>query len=451
MDRRRFLQVSAAGAVGTAAAVALPESMAGAAAVPAPPAAAAQPATAAPSISKIGVTGPLQVLIDVTGNKNHNYVGGHPHGLWLDGPMNVYRGPTTKFLDFTFYGTQFAIFPHAQNFRFNVGNYENGGSFGNPQNVRDANYDLVESHYDYASWLFGCWAEGNTVHAIAHHEWHLDTVPVDGIPFPAATKPEWRYTTRAIKWYKSTDLGRTWEQKVPGDAGRLYAVPEAYNKRKASTIYGWLQPSANIVKEGNYYYFTAQAYNLPRNGKLGHGLLLVTAGFSLFRMSNLDNIDSVEFYNTDKQWEKRAPHGYQGSLSPQQPHIFFARTDFDAYGKDGHVGAKPRAAQCIRHHLPTSQWLIFGYQDDVSPAASYGRSATLADPQFEKNGLATIHIDKADGSGDYTGDAYMNVFSPKLDPTDQNLMNIDNNPMLVVGYNRYRYRHQTLDIQVTPA
>jgi hypothetical protein len=274
----------------------------------------------------------------------------------------------------------------------------------------------------------------------------VHTKVADGIPFPIAGFPDNRYTTRGIKWYKSTDLGLSWQQKVPGDARRLYAVPEPYGTRKASVLYGWLQPSANIVKEGSYYYFTVQAYNLPRNGATGTNLRHVSAGFSLLRMSDLDDIDTVEFYNTDKKWEKRAPHGYQGSLSAQQPFIFFELDGYDPYeGKP--AGARTRVAQSIRYHLPTNQWLIFGYQG-VAPVVCFGRSATLADPQFMENELQAIHLAPGNSNHDYVGDAYMNVFDPGADATDQNMMTIKNNPILVVGFQQKAYRHQRLEITV---
>lgn len=442
MDRRRFLTVSAAGVLGATAAMALPELPAFAA-----PATAATPPTG-PTITSIAAKTALRPLINIKNNQNNTYRGGRSWGLWVDGPMNVFRAPATGLNGPNpTVGTQFAIFPNAQNFRFTVRNYENGASFDNLAFVHGANYDTVESHYDYAAWLFGCWAEGNTVHAVAHHEWHLDTVGIDGIPFPLDTKPQIRYTTRGIKWLKSTDLGRTWQQKTAANANRLLVVPEPYNKRRASTIYGWLHPS-NIVQEGDYYYFTAEAYNLPHDKSHGHALLRVIAGFSLFRMKNLDNVASLEFYGANNKWTPRAEHSYQGSLSAQQPKVFFARHNFSAYDGSAQTHGKERASQCIRKHGPTNQWLIFGYQHSVRPALSFGRTATLADPQFEQNELTSIALFPGDDSGAYVGDAYMNVFDPHYDVTDQNMMTIGNEPLLVVGKGRIMYQQQKLLITV---
>jgi len=51
-----------------------------------------------------------------------------------------------------------------------------------------------------------------------------------------------------------------------------------------------------------------------------------------------------------------------------------------------------------------------------------------------------------DSNIDYVGAANMNEFDHDADPTDQNLMTMDNEPMLVVGYQRYKYRTQRLVI-----
>jgi hypothetical protein len=98
--------------------------------------------------------------------------------------------------------------------------------------------------------------------------------------------------------------------------------------------------------------------------------------------------------------------------------------------------------------VPTNQWLIFGYRAH-NPNVTYGRTATLADPQFDENGLAPIAYAGQDNGADYSGAAYMNVFDPDYDVTDQNMMKIGNSPMLVVAQNRERYRHQQLQIVLT--
>ena len=317
-------------------------------------------ATTATTTTGIAADGPLAVLIDVFHNENHRHLGGRDYGLWLDGPINVYRGPAVKHFGWqgTSYtgGTQFAIFPHAQNFRFTVGDYERGKTFTNLVNVLDSAYDTAEGDYNYTSWLFGCWAEGNDVYAVAHYEWHKDTVLIDGKAFHADSMPARRYQANGIKWYKSNDLGRTWHQKEHANSNRLLVVPEPYDKQKPSVVYGWMQPSANIVREKSlvdgidYYYFTAQAANIekrkyvPNEKPLQH----ITTGFSLFRMSKLEDVGTVQFYNEHGVWQDRAAAGYQGNLSGQQPHIFFATPNIDPYTKEDPLAA-PRSPSGTTH------------------------------------------------------------------------------------------------------
>lgn len=417
MDRRSFLKVSAAAVLGTAAA----------AAQSAGPAFAASATPARPAIIGLRAVHGLEVLIDISGNPLHRLVDGRAMGLWIDGPLNVYRGPAVphagdKGVTYTA-GHQFAIFPAARNFRFNVDRYGNGHSFTNLQDVLNAPYDTVDQHFNYASWLFGCWAEGNTVHAVAHHEEHEDTVLVGDFRMPNQAAKFHKRGPRGIKWYRSDDLGKNWHQKADADSGRMIVVPQPWHLQKQNYAYGWMEPS-NIVKENGYYYFSATSFRTDHQ-----------IGPSLFRMSDLDDVNSMQFYNTNKIWERRDPAltAYQGNLSAQQPYIFFQG--------QGSIG---RAAQAIRYHAPSKQWLAFGCARGVPV---YSRSATLANPQFEAGGLVKIQPAAPDNGNDYIGAAYMNVFEPEYDVTDQNMMTIGNNPVLVVARkDRAAYRHQRLQI-----
>ena len=89
--------------------------------------------------------------------------------------------------------------------------------------------------------------------------------------------------------------------------------------------------------------------------------------------------------------------------------------------------------------------MIFGYSYGKP---SFGRTATLENPQFEANKLTSIVIDPANGNGQYLGAAYMNVFDPDADPADQNMMTIGNHPLLVIGTRRVAYLCQRLNINL---
>ena len=425
MDRRRFLTVSAAGVLGTVAAAALPAAPALAA-----PATTATAATAA--IIGVRAQHGLEVLIDIAGNKYHERVDGIAIGLWTDSAMSVYRGPAVarpshKGVSYTA-GNQFAIVPNAQNFRFNVGEYGNGHSFTNLERVLDSAYDTTDQHFNYMNWLHGCWAEGHVVHAVGHHEEHEDTVLVNGLRRPNPAPKFHERGPRGIKWYRSDDLGLHWHQQRDVGSARMIVVPQPWHIERQNFAYGWAAPT-NIVKEGGYYYFSAISLRKVK-GKIG---------ISLFRMSDLDDVNSMQFYNANKQWESRNPDpdAYQGNLSLQQPYIFF----------QGRANTA-RASSAIRYHGPTKQWLMFGV---AAGDLVYSRSATLADPQFEASGhdLIKIHPAAPDTGQDYTALPYINVFDPHYDVTDQNMMTIGNDPMLVVARkDRGAYRCQRLQIDV---
>lgn len=385
-------------------------------------------------ISSIETTSGFTTLLDVSGNANHQGGGGtglRSYGLWLDGPLNVYRGGD---------GHTYVITCHSETYRFRVGNWTNGASWSNLTNVYNSDRQVTEGVYNCRDWIFGCYAIGNTVYGIAHHEWYRNTVSSNGIGGYPVNTPEMaiKQHTRAIKWFKSTNNGASWSIKPTANASRLMLVPEPWNTQQKDTIYGWLHPS-NVVKEGSHYYCFVQAYNLKA------GTNNLETGFSLIRTTNLENTTGWQFWN-GSGWTTRN-NGYQGNLSGQQPYIFFQTNNYNPY-TNSPAGHKHRVAQCVRYHVPTQQWLIFGYRGDQSPYFCYGRSQTLANPQFEVNGLQTIALSGGGSQSDYIGNRYLNVFDPN--DTDQNFQNILGDTALVVAIeNLSRYRRQTIRINVS--
>ena len=390
-----------------------------------------------PAITSVQTTSGFTTILDAEDWPDlHQTVGGRSYGLWPDGPMNVYRGSD---------GTMYGILPNADNHRTTISHFNSQAGLAKPVRCYTSNFTRTEGLYDYTSWIFGAYAVGSTVYGYAHHEWYNYTVYNETLDrwYPktgteGGIEYSRRHCTRGIKWLKSTNNGAAFSQKSDTNANRLIVVPEPWNIEQWDGCYGWLHPS-NCVKEGSYYYFFAQAYNL-----LDPPSDLLSTGVSLFRTTNLESSTAWQHWN-GSGWTNR--NSWQGNSSSNQPYMFFRTNNYN-YITNNPGGHQHRAAQCIRWHVPTQQWLIFGYRGFSSPYFCFGRSATLASPQFETNGLTTICNSGGGVPGDYTDEHYINVFDPTYD-SDQNFTNIGNTPICVVAEDHRIYKKQTLQINVS--
>ncbi len=381
------------------------------------------------SVPAVQTTSAFTTIMDVSSNGNHtNLPGGHAYGLWVDGPVYPFKDTGDGG------GHRFTV-PHSENFMFTVPDWNNGAGWGLSY-VYGSPRQALESQYNNRLWLFGKYAVGNTLYALAHHEWY-QTMTSDGgyagFNGYGAFNRRW---VNGVKWLKSTDNGSTWSQKGFGDSRDLVLVPEPWSVQSRDTLYGYFHPS-NIVKEGSYYYAFADSRQLRG------GTNLLECGFIMIRTSNLETAYGWEYW-TGSTWRLMNVGEYQGGQGAYQPYVFFAVTGNDPYSADpGPISM----AQAIRYHVPSGMWLLFGSNANVSNTFCYCASATLANPQFETNGVRSVSLAGGGVASDYHtyAGAYVSVFDPAS--TDQNFQNIMGSTAIVfVAQSAVRYRKQTISI-----
>lgn len=186
---------------------------------------------------------------------------------------------------------------------------------------RSAN-DQNFNNFKYHEWLYGTYTEdGTNVYALAHDEWYCDL-------------PNTNYAsggTRAITLAKSTDGGRTFSH--PADYKVLVpAEPYTYTCDAAHNyVYGYLQPSNIVKKDGYYYAFTGFITPPDTNGHQ-------SGGQCLLRTNNLDSASSWTVW-TDHGWDTSltGPCTNINSLSPMNVDSVTYNTYLGKYMATGNV------------------------------------------------------------------------------------------------------------------
>lgn len=373
-------------------------------------------------------------------------------GLFTDGPINPWKDDA---------GNTYINVPHSENYRYLIGN---SSSTTNPwstpnswtiekDSIFDSRQDYVangntyhrggncsETDYDNRIWLFGFWSFGKTVAAVAHHEWYSNCANGyntlnDGNPTTFNT-----HWVNAISHLVSQDGGRTFLPKAlksGSNSDRLVLIPEPKSVQNPAIMYGFFHPS-NIVKEGDFYYATAEMRDFvgQRNSK---GREVMTGGFILIRTRNVTQATGWEVYDAQKNWSALA--GYQGNKG-QKPHIFFPMVT-DPYETANNAGA---IAMNLRYHMDSKQWLAFGAYNGRYTIL---KTASLSVPQFEENGIQ--NIEGMEASYPY----YISVFDPNQynDPSDLNYVNIGSRLMMLhmKGYEGYAIYDLTIKVEAVPS
>jgi hypothetical protein len=216
----------------------------------------------------------------------------------------------------------------------------------------------------------------------------------------------------------------------------MVMVPEPWSVQSRDTLYGYFHPS-NIVKEGSYY------YSFCDSRQLRGGTNLLECGFVMIRTSDLETAFGWEYWN-GSGWSPTPFGGYHGGQGPTQPYVFFKVTGNDPYTTDpGPISM----AQSIRYHVPSGKWMLFGSNGNLVSCFCYCVSDTLANPQFETNGVKEVVLSGGGAAGDYHtySGHYVSVFDPSS--TDVNYQNImGNTAIVIVADAAVRYRKQTISI-----
>lgn len=389
--------------------------------------------SAGSEIASIVTSGAPASLISISGNGNHDTMdsSGRAVGFWSDGPCVSYKGGD---------GNHYAIFPHSENFRMTVPNWTSGGTWTGLTNCYNSPRTAGEGQYANRIWIFGTYATGNTVYALGHMEWYQTRTTGD-TDVQWGTLDGWNGYAPAKRqvmspiWLKSTDNGATWAIKPTG-GDRTVLKPEPWATQSRDTFYGFRHPS-NIMHEDGYYYAFLDYLSLPGSTNL------LNQGFCAVRTNDLESSTNWEYWN-GSGWTANNRSSYQGNLATQQPHQFFGTTGWDPYTDQPPTC---RMAQALCWHVPTEQWLLFGFRSDVAGFFCYSRSKTLANPRWEQNGATIISLGAGDSGSNYIGARYISVFDENA--TDQNLRQIGNNPICITAENdRTGFRYNRLTINV---
>jgi hypothetical protein len=336
------------------------------------------------------------------------------YGVWPDGPPHPYRDGS---------GNVYLMIKHSESYRFAIPNWNNpaGWSFQGPTFL--STRDVVEGHYNNRHWVYGLWATGNTIYALTHHEWYNQTMTIEGyngwnslnyvVPASENFNREW---VNGIGHATSTNGGANYTIAASNNSGRMVLIPEPWGIQQARHMYGFFHVS-NVVKEGNYYYACVEqrsVVNPSSNTSI--------CGMSLIRTLNIASPTGWEFWG-GSSWIGVNHSSYQGNLSSQVPHRFFEMVN-NFYELDNSDPVKRGAqtnshmGQNLRFHVPSNQWMIFGFAGVSGQNFGYSTSATLANPQFN----TVVPISNPNPGLFYP---YMSVFDEAA--TDQNYQNIGNN------------------------
>lgn len=379
------------------------------------------------NIPTIVTTSGFTTIMDLSPNPAHDMLtGGIAYGLWPDGPIAPWRGND---------GVARFTVCSSENYNFRVPDWNNGASW-----LLDHVYDsprlALEGQYANRAWLFGKYAIGANVYCLAHHEWYVTMKTVDGIPGFNGYALANRRWVNGIKWHKSTDNGLTWATKGTFSSADMVIAPEPWGVQSRDTLYGFFHPT-NIVKEGSYYYCFVDHRDLPG------GTNLLNCGTILIRTLNLElALGGWEYWN-GTGWTTIPAAGYIGGLSGFHPHKFDEVFAKNPYTQDPGC----MFIQSLRYHVPSGMWLAFGSKGDLATRLCFMASATLANPQFDANGVQAISLAGGGVNTDYEGYAgrYTSVFDPSS--PDVNYQTIVGSTATVwVSHDYDKYKKQTISI-----
>jgi len=343
------------------------------------------------------------VVMDFRTNGAHGFLSdGTPYGLWCDGPPIPYKDASNN---------TYIPIPHSENYRFQIGDWSNGATWTLQGPTMLSTRDSVEGHYNNRHWIFGAWSEGNNVYCLAHHEWYQTMRSVDGFGGINGYSLFNRRWINGISFVSSTNGGASYTPWPADSSNRLVVIPEPWAIQGKDTHFGFFHPS-NIVKEGSYYYACCEQRSLSADG------IHNDAGVSLIRTTNVTTPLGWEYW-TGTTWQTIDHNYYQGNLSYQKPHRFFAQDGRDYYSPPNNYNS--HMGQCLRYHAPSGQWLMFGFSGTTAQNIAYSSSATLANPQFTT--LTGIPSPDADVYNSAAA-RFISVFDEAA--TDKNFLNIGN-------------------------
>lgn len=366
---------------------------------------------------------PMLEHMNVSGAAEHRFLsdGITSYGLWLDSPNHPYRDAS---------GNLYITCGHSENYRFLIPDLNNPYSWVLQGMTLNSAREAPESAYNNRHWLFAVWANGNTMYAIMHHEWYMNTYTVDGIPGNNSNNPT--YQRHAITWAQSTNGGASFAVSPTANSTRCIMIPEPSGVQPAmAAMNGWLHPS-NIVQEGSYYYATVEQRSLVTS-------TTVNQGVSLIRTTNPGSPTGWEFWN-GSAWEQVNHASYQGNLSYQQPHRFFPTNGINIAVSGEYV-----MIQSIRKHVPSGKWVLFGYFGGVAGYFVYATMDSLANPA-----PSALNVISNANQEDFisAGGRWISVFDPAS--PDQNLQTITGNTATVLVTRNYNIiKKGTLTINVS--
>ena len=360
--------------------------------------------------------GALTLMVDVQTNGNRQLINGiAAYGLWLDGSIHPYKDAS---------GNTYVLLPHSESYRFQIGNWNNGSTWALQGPTYTSARDVTEGYYNNRHWVFGVWGVGSTMYALTHHEWYQSTITVGGVGgWNARNYVEGQQNTRwvnGIGWASSSNNGLNFNLSASNSSSRMVVVPEPWGVQSKDHMYGFFHPS-NIVQEGSYYYAAIEQRSLDAAGTA------TNSGVSLIRTTNLATPTGWEFWS-GSAWVAINHNTYQGNLSSQAPHRFFPTNSHNYYvlpnDYNSHMG------QNLRYHVPTNQWLMFGFAGSLTQCIAYSTSPTLANPQFATlNGITNPNPNQYNSSAA----RYISVFDENS--SDRNFMNLTGNTCTVLVTN----------------
>lgn len=373
--------------------------------------------------------GSSTTVMDFSSNGAHGFMadGTTAYGLWCDGAPIPYRdGSNNTYINI----------PHSENYRFKVPDWNNGASWELQGPTFVSNRDPIEGNYNNRYWIFGGWSDGDSVYSLAHHEWYQTTTSIGGIGGVNGYSLFNRRWVNGIGLVSSSNGGATHNVSPAANSSRLVLVPEPWAVQSRDPLYGFFHPS-NIVKEGAYYYACVEQRSLSNTGTYND------AGVSIIRTTNVASAVGWEFWD-GSSWQVVDHNYYQGNQSYQRPHRFFAQDNRNYYelpnNYNSHMG------QCLRYHVPSGQWLMFGFSGTESTCIAYSASLTLANPQF----TSIVGISSPDPSI-YNSSAarFISVFDEAA--TDRNFVNIGNSCTVLATADYAAIKKGSLTITVNSA
>lgn len=305
-----------------------------------------------------------------------------------------------------------------------------GGEFTIPSNkkatlIYKSPQQKLQSYYDSKMWMFGFWtADGKKVYSIAHHEWYPAAAyrtftgnPAEGCGVggkgPSISTNSW---TNSVHHLTSTNGGLSFtptvpvDPKKPSNSGRMVLVPEPYGADKpvspdGVTRFGYFHPS-NIVKEGNYYYFTVGVQEIIQNAT-GENLVPMRQGLMLVRTDDISKPKQDSMYQF---WDGDKWTDINTFLPVGRPFIFTHQSGVAHSEKiEGAVASLHPLSFSLKWNPVHKQWILLGYSR--SREVSYMLTSSLANPKMSALKVVEGSLQTGPNSGGWFA-SYPTIIDP---------------------------------------